>query len=274
MAVTTARGGTAAERTARQQASRRERMTERLWGVLLPVGVFVVAAVLWQALALRSASLIIPTFSETMVSLYRLLFVRGDLWHALLLSNQALVVGYLISVVIGVPLGLAIARARWLENVTDPYLNMLLAMPTAPLIPLIMMAFGLGLTARVVVIVVFVFVYITVNTRAGVRGVDASLIEMARSFGASEGEIWRSILIPGAVPAMLAGLRLGMARAVDGMVVAELLLVAVGIGNLLLEFRSSFEGGLLFATVIAVALEAIVILSLMRVLERRLARWT
>jgi ABC-type nitrate/sulfonate/bicarbonate transport system permease component len=96
---------------------------------------------------------------------------------------------------------------------------------------------------------------------------------MAKSFGASEVQIWRRILIPGAVPAILTGLRIGLGRAVNGMVVAELLLVASGIGNLLLEFRAALDGGLLFATVFAVSLQAIVLLALMRTVERQLTPW-
>jgi ABC-type nitrate/sulfonate/bicarbonate transport system permease component len=136
-----------------------------------------------------------------------------------------------------------------------------------------MMALGLGLASQVLIVVLFALIYIVVNTRAGVRGVDPTLIEMARSFGANEAQVWWRILIPGAVPAILAGLRIGLGRAVNGMVVAELLLVATGIGNLLLEYRAAFEGGKLFATVLAISLEAIVLLALMRALESWLAPW-
>jgi ABC-type nitrate/sulfonate/bicarbonate transport system permease component len=244
---------------------------EKLWALGLPIGVFVVFGTVWQLATIHSESLVIPTFTDTMAGLYRLVFVRGDLWMALYQSDQALVLGYLISVLIGVPFGLAMARAKWLENIAEPYTHMLLAMPTAPLIPLIMMALGLGLASRVVIVVLFTFIYITINTRAGVRNVDSSLIEMAKSFGANEAQIWRKILIPGAVPAILTGLRIGLGRAINGMVAAELLLVASGIGNLLLEFRAAFEGGLLFATVFAVALQAVLLLAFMQMLEQRLA---
>jgi NitT/TauT family transport system permease protein len=244
---------------------------EKLWALGLPIGVFIVSGIVWQLATMHSESLVIPTFTETMASLYRLVFIRGDLWMALYQSDQALVLGYLISVAIGLPFGLAMARANWLENIAEPYTHMLLAMPTAPLIPLIMMALGLGLASRVTIVVLFTFIYITINTRAGVRNVDSSLIEMAKSFGANEAQIWQRILIPGAVPAILTGLRIGLGRAINGMVAAELLLVASGIGNLLLEFRAAFEGGLLFATVFVVALQAVVLLAFMRMFEQRLA---
>src|SRR5207302_1447571 len=85
--------------------------------------------------------------------------------------------------------------------------NFLLAMPIAPFIPIVIIALGLGLSARVFIVVLFAFIFITVNTRAGVRNVEPSLIEMAKSFGASESQIWRRIVIPGATPAIFAGMR-------------------------------------------------------------------
>lgn len=251
--------------------ARRQRHAERAWA--LPLGVFFVAAATWQRLTLGSESLLIPTFTEIIGAFYDLVFVKRLIWEPLYQSNKALVFGYGIAVGVGVPIGLLMARVPWFEEVAEPYTHLFLALPTAPLIPLIMMALGLGLASRVLVVVLFSIIYITINTRAGVRNVDTTLIEMAKSFGANEVQIWRKILIPGAVPAILAGLRIGLGRAVNGMVVAELLLVATGIGNLLLEFRAALDGGMLFATVFAVSLEAIGLLALMKAAENRLAPW-
>ncbi len=115
--------------------------------------------------------------------------------------------------------------------------------------------------------------FITVNTRAGVRGVEASLIEMAKSFGASEGQIWRRIVIPGAMPAIFAGMRIGLGRAVTGMVMVELILVASGLGRLLLEFSGRMQSDLVFATVLAVIIEALALLAGMQALEKKITRW-
>jgi NitT/TauT family transport system permease protein len=245
---------------------------EKLWALGLPVITFLAFAAVWQLSTIHSESLLIPTFTDTMTGFCRLLSKR-DLWIALYESDQALVLGYVISIAIGVPLGLAMARAKWFETVAEPYTHMLLAMPTAPLIPLIMMSLGLGLASRVLIVVLFTFIYITINTRAGVRNVDPALLDMAKSFGATEIQIWRRILIPGAVPAILTGLRIGLGRAINGMVAAELLLIASGVGNLLLEFRAALDGGMLFATVFAVSLQAVLLLVLMGAIEHRMAPW-
>lgn len=234
---------------------------------------FVVFAAVWELYALELHSLLIPTFSQTMRGLFQLVFVTGELWEPLFISNQALVIGYLLAVIIGVPVGLAMGRAKWLENIADPYIKLMLAVPVAPLIPIIMMALGLGIVSRVCVIFFFAVVFITVNTRAGVRNVDPWLIEMAKSFGASEYQIWRKILAPGALPAIMAGLRIGLGRAVAGMVIVELLLVASGIGHLLLEFRGLFLKELLFAVIFIIIAESVILMFLMRVLEVKFAPW-
>lgn len=241
------------------------------WG--LRAGVFGAVVLAWQIFAANTQSLLIPTFTETLHGLF-VLFVRiENFWEFLYLSNQALLIGYAISVLIGIPLGLAAGRLKWLDRFLNPYIGVLLAMPIAPLIPIVIIATGVGLASRVAIVVLFTFIFITVNTRAGVRGVDASLIEMAKSFGASEFQIWRRIVIPGAVPAIFAGLRIGLGRAITGMVIVELLLVASGLGRLLLEFSGRLQADLVFATVFAVIGEALILLTAMRALEQKVAPW-
>jgi NitT/TauT family transport system permease protein len=202
-----------------------------------------------------------------------LIFTEGRFWEALYISNQALIIGYAVSLLIGIPLGLVAGRLRGSDRIFNPYVGVLLAMPVAPLIPIVIIALGLGLAARVFIVVLFAFVFITVNTRAGVRSVDASLIEMAKSFGATEAQIWRRIVIPGAMPAIFAGMRIGLGRAITGMVMVELILVASGLGRLLLEFSGRMQSDMVFATVLAVIIEALALLAIMQAIERKLTGW-
>jgi NitT/TauT family transport system permease protein len=125
----------------------------------------------------------------------------------------------------------------------------------------------------VAVVFLFGFVYMVVNTHAGVRNVRAQYIEMATSFGASERQIWMRVLIPGALPAIMTGLRLGLGRAVMGAVTIELLLVAVGIGKLMLEYRGLLRADYVFAVAFAVVAEAVVLMMGLQVVERRLFPW-
>ena len=131
------------------------------------------------------------------------------------------------------------------------------------------MAFGLTLTSRVLLVVVFAIPMLIVNARAGVRQVDPALIEMSTSFMASERKIWRRVLLPGALPAIMTGVRLGVGRAITGMVIIELLLFAVGIGNLIINARGEFDGPTLYGVVILIVIESLILISIARWLERR-----
>jgi ABC-type nitrate/sulfonate/bicarbonate transport system permease component len=230
------------------------------------------AAVIWEWGAEASTSLLIPSFSDT-ASAFLALVSGPDLWAALAISNQSLVIGFAAAVVIGIPLGLAMGRFRRVEGFTDFYLGVLLVTPMAAIMPLIIMATGLGLTSRAILVTLSSIVVVVANTRAGVRQVDRALIDMGRSFQASELQLWRRIIIPGSMPGILSGLRLGLSQAVGAMVVIELLMVAVGIGAMMLEFRGRFMADYLYASVLVVVIEALVLVVAVDVLERVVAPW-
>ena len=243
----------------------------RVW--ILRIAVFIIAGCLWEAFAHLKGSILIPGFLDTLAAFTDLSFGSGALWTPLLVSNQAMVIGFGISATLGVALGLAMARSKLLDGAAKPYMAIWVSVPLAPLIPLVVIALGLTLAARVFIVVFFSLVFVTVNTRAGVRSIDQRLVEMARSFGASEAQIWKSVLLPGAVPGIFAGLRIGLARAITGMIVVELLLVAPGIGALILEHKGRFEPDYVFAIIGAVVVEAILLVSVMQMVERRAYAW-
>lgn len=234
--------------------------------------VLAIVGTIWQVYGTLANSLLIPTFLDTVAGVF-VLAADPYVWNAFFLSNQALVIGFTIAVVIGLLAGLGAARFRRIEGFIDPYLNILLVTPMAAIIPLLMMSLGIGLASRVFLVVVFAIPVIIVNTRAGVRQVEANLIEMATSYGASERQIWRKVLIPGALPAIMTGIRLGLGRGVTGMVVVELLFVAVGIGSLINEYRGSFDPDLLYGVVILVVIEALILITIVRKIESRIAPW-
>ena len=247
------------------------RITESAWTYRLIA--LAIIAVIWQWYAIQVDSLLIPTFTETVAGTIELL-MTPETYEAFLVSNQALVIGFFFALVIGITSGLAAARYPTIEAFFDPYLSILLVTPMAALIPILLMSLGIGIEARVLLVFVFAVPVIIVNARAGVRQVDVGLIEMATSYGASERQIWRKILLPGALPAIMTGVRLGLGRGITGMVIIELLMVAVGIGNLILEYRGFFLPGLLYGVVILVVLEALILVSIVRAIERRLAPWS
>jgi ABC-type nitrate/sulfonate/bicarbonate transport system permease component len=239
--------------------------TYRLLTLLLFLGA-------WQAYAEFSGGLLVPGVPETVEALAKML-ISPDLWSALYVSNQALALGFGLSVVLGVPIGILLGRFPTSEKYANVYLNILLVTPMAAIIPLLVMAVGFGLAGRVILVTLFGVIMVIVNSRAGVRQVDPSLIQMARSFGASEATIWRRILIPGAMPAIMTGLRLGLGRAITGMVIVELLMVSVALGKMILQYRGLFQAPNLYAVIIVIVAEALILISLIGWLERRLTPW-
>jgi NitT/TauT family transport system permease protein len=230
---------------------------------------------IWQWYATTHESILVPTFTDTMLALPQLL-ASSELWERMWISNQAMILGFAAACAIGIPIGLLMGRFNRAERFANLYVNILLVTPMAALIPIILMSTGIrdgAVLSRVILVVLFSFVMLIVNSRAGVRQVDPSVIEMARCFGANELQIWRRVLLPGAVPAVMAGVRIGLGRAVTGMVIIELLLIAVGLGNLVQRYNARMQGDYLYALVIVIDLEALVLIQVARWIERKVAPW-
>jgi ABC-type nitrate/sulfonate/bicarbonate transport system permease component len=240
-------------------------------GALRTVSVLVFLA-LWQWAALVPISFNFPTPWATLVALVDL--VRsGALLVATATSMQSLLLGFGAAALVGVPLGLLMGVVGPVGRVARVYLDLLIALPTAALIPLVILSFGISIASSAVIVFVFSAPFITMNAYGGVRDVRPRLVEMAKSFGASWGQLFRRIVLPGAMPMVLAGLRLGLSRAFLGLIVAELLLSPFGLGRLIMVSRSSFEHDRMFATVVWTLLLAGAALSVLARFETRLLRW-
>ena len=150
----------------------------------------------------NTESLLLPTATGTLAAAARLLG-SGEFWHAMWVSNQALVLGFPLAAVAGVLLGLALGRSRTLARWLDIHLQILLVVPKTAVIPLIVMASGFGLRSRAIVIFAFALPIIAVTVQAGVQTVDARLIAMARAFSATERQIWWRVLVPAALPGVM-----------------------------------------------------------------------
>jgi NitT/TauT family transport system permease protein len=226
----------------------------------------------WQLYAVLFGGFFIPSFTETISALLGLI-LEPETWEAFFVSNIAMVLGFALAVVMGVPLGLLMGRFKTAERISNPYLNILLVTPLAGIIPLLMMSVGIGLVARVIVVWSFAIVMVVVNSRAGVRQVDPNLIDMARLFGSSELGVWRRVILPSALPAILTGIRIALGRAVTGMVIVELVMVSVGIGGLILNAQALFRFEELYAVVVLVVVEALILLAAVDWVQRRATPW-
>lgn len=241
--------------------------------ITLRIAVFVAFVGVWEwAARVRGSPLTFPTASAVAGAFVRII---GELstWQAVGTTLEAFALGYGLALVAGVGFGLLAGRFEPVRHLGGVYLRILLTAPLAPLIPLMIGIFGIGLAARVALVFIFCLATLAINTQVGVENADRDLIEMARSYGAKELLAFRRVRLPAAMPAIMAGVRLGTARAVVGMVVAELIIVSVGLGQLLNFYRGRFRAAEMFAVVIVILLVGLCLLQIVKLLERRLTRW-
>lgn len=202
------------------------------------------------------------------------LFAEGEIWVHLRVSGSEFLVGYALSALIGIPLGLATGWYRRLSYVLGPFIDTLNAVPRLTLMPIIVIWFGIGIWSKVIVVITLVLFPVTINTEAGLRTTSERLIEMLRSFGASKQQIFFKVSLPSAVPFILAGLKLGIGRGLIGVVVAELFGSRAGLGNLISQSADAFNMPELFAGVVILAFAGIVMTAGFGKLEQHLVPWT
>jgi NitT/TauT family transport system permease protein len=233
------------------------------------VSVFLVA---WELYG-RSLNPIFLSYPTAVAGAFVELIRNGQLLTATVQSLTALAVGFSISLVAGVTLGLLMGRYRTLYHAFDPFIVALYNTPSVALIPLIQLWFGLGLQAKVVIVFMSAFFPIVLNTYAGVRNTSRSMVDVVRAFGASDRQVMTKVVLPGAVPFIMAGVRLAVGRAVIGVVVAEFFTALSGLGGLIIVFSNSFATAKLFVPVITLVVLGLALTSLARALEARFATW-
>ena len=227
---------------------------------------------LWEWAARVPISFNFPSPWATLVALVSL--VRsGALPAATLISLQSLALGFGAAVAAGVPLGLLMGVVRPVGRVARVYLDLLIALPTAALVPLVILSVGINILSSAVIVFAFSAPFVTMNAYGGVRDVRPRLMEMARAFDASWSQRFARIVLPSALPMILAGVRYALSRAFVGLIVAELLLSPFGLGRLIMTTRSMFEHDRMFATVLWTLLFAGAALAALARVEARLLRW-
>jgi NitT/TauT family transport system permease protein len=227
---------------------------------------------LWEWAARAPVSFNFPSPLATLKALGALVG-SGALPEATLTSAQSLLLGFGAAVLVAVPMGLLMGVVRPVGRVARVYLDLLIALPTAALIPLVILSFGINVVSSAAIVFVFSAPFVAMNAYGGVRDVRPRLLEMARAFGASWTQVLARIVLPSALPMVLAGLRYGLSRAFVGLIVAELLLSPFGLGRLIMTSRSMFEHDAMFATVLWTLLLAAAALAALARLEGRLLRW-
>jgi ABC-type nitrate/sulfonate/bicarbonate transport system permease component len=201
------------------------------------------------------------------------MFADGSIYPHLAVSGQEFLVGYGMAIVIGVPLGILMGWYGRINAVLDPFVSALYATPRIALLPLIMIWFGIGIMSKIAIVFLGAVFPILVNTITGVRTLNADFVKVARSFGASDRQIFLTVALPSSVPLLLTGLRLGLGHALVGIVVGEMYGATHGLGFLIATAGARFQTDKLMVGIILIAAAGIALTELLRLIERRFERW-
>jgi NitT/TauT family transport system permease protein len=229
-------------------------------------------AVAWELVGRLDASMFVPPLSRVAATWWSLLG-DGTLARAASSSLLSLVKGFVPAAVLGVVVGFAMGRFAVVRYLLDGWVNALMSAPLSALVPVLIALFGVRDTVVAATVFMFSFFVIVVNTLTGVRGTERSLVDMARAFGAGEVALFGRIYLPAALPAVMLGLRLGVVQAVKGMVVGEMLISLVGLGERLIYYGNTFLITELYAVILTVLLLALLAGQAAQACDRALVRW-
>ena len=229
---------------------------------------FIGVIALWEVAGRSLNLLVLPPMSDIAAALWTFL-IDGTLVNNLVVSLITLLAGMAIAIVVGAIIGGAMGLSRSVESALDVYVNAMMAAPMIAFVPLFILLFGLGYPTRIMTVIVFAIFPIIVNAFAGLRNVDRPAVEMAKSFGASKRQLMWQVRIPSAFPYLLAGIRLGTARGVKGLINGEVLVTVVGLGGLVNQYGTAFTMDRLYAVIFFIIALALVLVRLVDWLSRR-----
>jgi ABC-type nitrate/sulfonate/bicarbonate transport system permease component len=197
----------------------------------------------------------------------------GTIWVDILVSGEEFVLGFGLAVIVGVPLGILMGWYRRFDAVLDPFVNALYATPRIALMPLVIIWFGIDLKARIAIIFLSSVFPILINTLTGVRTIDRDFIKVARSFGASDGQLFLTVALPSSVPNLLTGLRLGIGHALIAIVVGEMYGASAGVGYLMQLAGATFQTDKVMVGLIIIAGAGMALTQVLRMIEARFEMW-
>ncbi|HUD00258.1 MAG TPA: ABC transporter permease [Candidatus Polarisedimenticolaceae bacterium] len=221
----------------------------------------------------RRVNPILFTYPSAIARAFLLLVANGELQSYMKESLLVLAYASILSILAGVLLGVVMGRFSIVEWAADIYVNALYSTPMVAVVPLIVLWFGFKVPAKVIIVFLFMVFPVLLNTYEGVKNVDRNLQEVARSFCSSESQLWRHLIIPSAVPFIVAGVRLAIGRGLVGMIVAEFYTSVTGLGYMIVRYANALETDKLFVPIVVVMILGVGLLSLAKWVEGRIAPW-
>ncbi len=201
------------------------------------------------------------------------MFTSGEIWNDLEVSAIEFAWGYFLSVIVAIPFGIAMGWYKRMLYIFDPFVNAMNATPRVALLPLVIIWLGIGILSKVGIIFLGCVFPLLINTRDGVKTTPVNLLNAARSFGASEWQIFKSVVLPSTVPFILTGLRLAVGRGLIGVMVGELYAATAGIGFMITVAGATFQTDKVFVGVLIFAISGMVLTDLLDRIERRFDKW-
>lgn len=236
-------------------------------------GFLALILIVWEIVGPFISPIFFTYPSKIAVAFYTLT-VSGELPYYLVQSLEVMVYGLGFALLVGIPLAVAMARIRWLDWSLDLPINALYATPLVAVVPLLVLWFGIYLKAKIIVVFLFAVFPVLINTYQGVRECDKNMLEVARSFRSSEWQVWQDVLLPFALPYIIAGVRLAIGRGLIGMVIAEFYTTISGLGFMITRYANNFEMDKTFVPVIVLMVLGVSLTSILKWTGRRIAPWS
>jgi ABC-type nitrate/sulfonate/bicarbonate transport system permease component len=217
-----------------------------------------------------------PLFSSSpsrIIHSFGSLIGSGELAHDCVVSGIEFVCGFALAIIIGIPFGIVMGWYRPLEAVLDPFVNFFYATPRVALLPLMIIWLGIGINSKIAIVYLGAIFAILINTITGMKSLDETAIKMARSFGASDLQVFKTIALPGSVPFILGGIRLGLGHALIGIVVGELYAATAGVGYLIAVAGNTFQTDKVFVGIVIIAGAGMVLTALFKRIEAHFDSW-
>jgi len=260
------------QKRAERVAAERRRRTG-LQNFIIRMASLAIFLALWQIAAMNVDPVLFTSPWKVAVAAVDMI-ATGELWASLWPSLLVLLMGLSLAIAFGTLLGLMLARFRIMDIGLTVYITFLYSIPSVALVPLIVLWAGYETTAKVIILFLFGFFPMVINTYQGVKSVDPKLLEVGRAFRCSERQLWANIVLPGALPFIVTGIRLAVGRGMIGMVLADLYTAISGIGYLIVRTASTFQVDRMFVPIVTLGLLGVTLTALLRLAEKWVAPWT
>lgn len=228
-------------------------------------------AVLWELAARYAASDMFPPLSHVVATAFSLVQLQS-FKDAIVITARAFATGMALAIVVGVPVGALMGRFKPVDRILNVWVNIFIAAPLTAVVPALMPILGIGETTVVATVFLFAVWVIIIDTREGMVGINRSLLEMARSHGATRWQMFSKIMLPSAMPEVMTGIRLSVVRGIKGVIIGQIVVAVVGLGELFDTYLHGFQMDRFWALVMIVFLLGMTLMGAVGLVERRLTR--